>query len=61
MTFARFFRMVKEAISKNDYNCVKDIIGCLKDDFTLSLNPNGRKGGVVGLAAIAIALGRVRS
>ena len=51
--------MVKDAIAKNDFSSVKDVIACLKDDFTLSSNPNSRKGGVVGLAATAIALGRV--
>uniref|UniRef100_A0A1X7SG83 Uncharacterized protein n=1 Tax=Amphimedon queenslandica TaxID=400682 RepID=A0A1X7SG83_AMPQE len=37
---------------------MRDIISYLKDDYTLSSNPNSRKGGLVGLAATAIALGR---
>ena len=53
--------MVKDAIAKNDFSSVKEVIACLKDDFTLSSNPNSRKGGVVGLAATAIALGRVKN
>ena len=52
-------RMVKEFVTKNEFNSIKIIIASLKDDFTLSSNPNSRKGGLVGLAATAIALGRV--
>ena len=52
--------MVKDYVARNEFGMVKDVIGALKDDFTLSSNPNSRKGGLVGLAATAIALGRVR-
>ena len=51
--------MIKESVASNDFGRVKEVICCLKDEFTLSSNPNTRKGGVVGLAATAIALGRV--
>ena len=51
--------MVKDYVSRNEFGLVKEVIGALKDDFTLSSNPNSRKGGLVGLAATAIALGRV--
>lgn len=36
---------------------VKDVIQQLHKDFTSSHNPNSRKGGLIGLAACAIALG----
>ena len=52
-------RTVKDLVAKNEFGQVKDIIIHLKDDFTLSSSPNSRKGGLVGLAAIAIGLGRV--
>ena len=52
--------MVKDYVAKKEFNFIKEIIASLKDDFTLSSNPNSRKGGLVGLAAAAIALGRVR-
>ena len=42
-----------------EYGQVKQIISTLEHEFTLSSNPNSRKGGLVGLAATAIALGRV--
>ena len=43
-----------------DYGQIKQVISTLEHEFTLSSNPNSRKGGLVGLAATAIALGRVR-
>ena len=46
-------------MGRSDFPRIKEIIRCLKDEYTLSSNPNSRKGGLVGLAAIAIALGRV--
>ena len=43
----------------NDYAQIKKVIHVLENEFTLSTNPNTRKGGLVGLATTAIALGRV--
>ena len=43
----------------NDSSLIKQVIFALEHDFTLSSNPNSRKGGMVGLAATSIALGRV--
>ena len=37
---------------------IKKLMKILGQDFTLSNNPNSRKGGLIGLAAMAIALGR---
>lgn len=43
----------------NESSHIKQVIYTLEHDFTLSSNPNSRKGGLVGLAATSIALGRV--
>ena len=43
----------------NDYSQIKQVVSVLVHDFTLSSSANTRKGGLVGLAATAIALGRV--
>ena len=43
----------------NESSHIKKVIFTLEHDFTLSSNPNSRKGGLVGLAATSIALGRV--
>ena len=37
---------------------IKRLLKILGQDFTLSNNPNSRKGGLIGLAAMAIALGK---
>lgn len=52
-------RLVKDHIMMNDYSKIKMVISILEQEFTLSANANTRKGGLVGLAATAIALGRV--
>ena len=52
-------RMVKDLVMMTDYGQIKQVISTLEHEFTLSSNPNCRKGGLVGLAATAIALGRV--
>ena len=39
---------------------VKKILKILGEDFAGSSNPNTRKGGLIGLAAAAIALGKVQ-
>ena len=53
------FRTVKDLLVSNDSSQIKQVIYTLEHDFTLSSNPNSRKGGLVGLAAASIALGRV--
>ena len=52
-------RLVKDLVMMNDYNQIKAVVSALVHDFTLAPSANSRKGGLVGLAAIAIALGRV--
>ncbi|XP_031333593.1 protein VAC14 homolog isoform X3 [Photinus pyralis] len=51
-------KMVKEFASLNKTNEIKRLLKVLGQDFANSTNPHARKGGLIGLAAIAIALGR---
>lgn len=51
-------RMVKEYVLTGQKAQIKKILKVLGDEFALSHNPNARKGGVIGLAATAIALGK---
>ena len=46
-------------MQQNQDGQVKKILKILGDDFAGSSNPNTRKGGLIGLAAAAIALGKV--
>ena len=54
------FRMTKEFVQLNQDAQVKKVLKILGEDFAGSSNPNTRKGGLIGLAAAAIALGKVR-
>lgn len=51
--------MVKEFAAVNNIGQIKKLLKVLGQDFSLSQNPHARKGGLIGLAAIAIALGKV--
>lgn len=51
--------MVKEFIANNDVVMIKRLTSVLKTEFSASQNPHSRKGGLIGLAATAIALGKV--
>lgn len=53
--------MVKEFQSNNDVKQIRKLITILTDEFAVSHNPHSRKGGLIGLAATAIALGKVVS
>lgn len=53
--------MVKEYVTSNNAVQVKRLLRVLGQEFALSQNANSRKGGLIGLAASAIALGKVRS
>lgn len=53
--------MVKEYMASNNAVQVKKLLRVLGQEFALSQNANSRKGGLIGLAASAIALGKVRS
>ena len=54
-----FDRLVRECVANNQQSQLRRILKVLGDDLALSHNPNSRKGGVIGLAATAIALGKV--
>ena len=54
-----FVSMVKEFQANNDVKQIRKLINILTDEFAVSHNPHSRKGGLIGLAATAIALGKV--
>ena len=51
--------MVKEFLANNDVALIKRLTSVLTTEFSNSHNPHSRKGGLIGLAATAIALGKV--
>lgn len=51
-------KMVKEFALVNNTTQIKRLLKILGQDFANSANPHARKGGLIGLAAIAIALGK---
>lgn len=51
-------KMVKDFSAVGNTVQIKKLLKVLGRDFTLSSNSNSRKGGLIGLAAIAIALGQ---
>lgn len=53
------FRMVKEFAAVNNTAQIRRILKILGQDFATSQNPHLRKGGLIGLAAVAVALGKV--
>lgn len=53
--------MVKDFQRVNETEGIRKLLKVLGQDFTLSQNINSRKGGLIGLAAMAIALGKVKA
>lgn len=51
-------KMVKDFVTRNRSQELRQLIKVLGQDFAGSQNPNTRKGGLIGLAATAIALGK---
>lgn len=51
--------MVKEFTAVNNTAQIKRLLKILGQDFAMSPNSHARKGGLIGLAAISIALGKV--
>lgn len=49
--------MVKEFAAHNNQVQIKRLLRVLGQDFAASQNSNSRKGGLIGLAAIAVGLG----
>lgn len=52
--------MVKEFVIANKTDQIRRLLKVLGQDFTMSQHPNYRKGGLIGLAAVALALGKVK-
>lgn len=51
--------MVKDFVTRNKTQELRQLMKVLGQDFAGSQNPNTRKGGLIGLAATSIALGKV--
>lgn len=51
-------KMVKEFAAVNNTAQIRRLLKVLGQDFATSQNPHSRKGGLIGLAAIAVALGK---
>lgn len=51
-------KLVRDLMSSKNATQIKKLLRILGQDFTLSQNPSSRKGGLIGLAAVAIALGK---
>lgn len=52
--------MVKEFVANNDVRQITRLTTVLAEEFAVSHNNHSRKGGLIGLAATAIALGKVK-
>ncbi|XP_064346060.1 protein VAC14 homolog [Camelus dromedarius] len=51
-------RLVWEFVAQNNTVQIKHVIQTLSQEFALSQHPHSRKGGLIGLAACSIALGK---
>jgi vacuole morphology and inheritance protein 14 len=51
--------MVKEFAAVNNSMQIRRLLKVLGQDFAMSKNPNAKKGGLIGLAAMAVGLGKV--
>lgn len=51
-------KLVKDFVTTNQFEQIKKTLKVLGADFAYSQNPNTRKGGLIGLAAVAIGLGK---
>lgn len=52
-------RLVREFVAQNNSAQIRHVIQILATEFALSQHPHSRKGGLIGLAACSIALGKV--
>ncbi len=57
--YVNLFRMVRELIAVQNYEQIERICRILSEHFVLSQNGNFRRGGLIGIAALAIACGKV--
>lgn len=51
--------MVKDLVAERKFEQIKKILVVLGKNFIGSQNPHSRKGGLIGLAATALGLGKV--
>jgi hypothetical protein len=51
--------MVRELVAAQNYEQIERICKTLSEHFVLSQNGNFRRGGLIGIAALAIACGKV--
>uniref|UniRef100_UPI00398E6C95 protein VAC14 homolog isoform X2 n=1 Tax=Pristiophorus japonicus TaxID=55135 RepID=UPI00398E6C95 len=51
-------KLVREFVAQNNIGQIKHVIQILSQEFALSQHPHSRKGGLIGLAACSIALGK---
>lgn len=51
--------MVKEFAAVSNSMQIRRLLKVLGQDFAMSKNPNTKKGGLIGLAAMAVGLGKV--
>nr|XP_033799245.1 protein VAC14 homolog isoform X2 [Geotrypetes seraphini] len=51
-------KLVREFVAQSNTTQIKHVIQILSQEFALSQHPHSRKGGLIGLAACAIALGK---
>ncbi|XP_040265952.1 protein VAC14 homolog [Bufo bufo] len=51
-------KLVREFVAQNNAAQIKHVIQILSQEFALSQHPHSRKGGLIGLAACSIALGK---
>ncbi|XP_033899141.1 protein VAC14 homolog [Acipenser ruthenus] len=51
-------KLVREFVAQNNSTQIKHVIQTLAMEFALSQHPHSRKGGLIGLAACSIALGK---
>ena len=51
-------KMVKEMVHIGNSSQIKKLLKVLGGEFAISQNPHMRKGGLIGLAAMAIGLGQ---
>jgi hypothetical protein len=59
--YLRLERVIRDLVSVKDYQRVHDILEQLCNDYAYAVHqPHARNGGLIGLAAAAIALGPVR-
>ena len=53
--------MVKDFVNAGNTHQIKKLLKVLGSEFAIGQNPHMRKGGLIGLAAMAIGLGQLSS